>query len=747
MLQLPKGYYAVQSNLDQSQADCFTYQGVTYTAIQGVNLFATLSEANEMANELPEVILEGLPYERFSTPVLLFSEGRHCIDKFVFDKSLTLLGQGAGVNPNIPSMDPEEAPDLNPARREGESVLYGSYWWGSMKVEAADIERVIIDGFSSEYVRFRDLRKEGGRTSISIRNIIHISPCGFTLYYFLEPDSDSGLDREIQLRNIRVTEYDDLDYGGNFLQVCGGKVTLDGICYDTSCQIFGLTTISRNHSNCQTNVAISEYVITNSYFRNLKGEHGISTGCCNAGERAVNLTVRDSVFVNASREHEAPLRPHLPNERCRLRVFGCTFVDRRKNNGSAISILGPGTQVEIHDNRFDGFEAEWEREREVPITAPDYIKCLEEGSTTGTDDPHEVMEAACAGFQALDAIYEGTKAYYGDLHVHTACGGTSDGAYPMDKWPAKMDEMKLDFAAVVDHRQMRGFFLPEWDEERFIIGTEPGTAFLDLNACRHGQRSVHYNMLFPHKYGLAMVLANFPEFEFHGDELTGTFKYPHFTKARFSELTRYVQSIGGMMVHPHPKTMLSSDDPLDYYFGEHMYLETLYEGYMTHESFKNYDLWVKLLALGKHVYTACGSDTHGDVSNRVVATFYTREKSGKAFFDQMHSGDFTAGAVGMKMGIFNNSMCYPMGSEIAYEEGQMLLLRLDDFYEPAWKPNTAYELRIYTDQGLAYASIYNGKFPQAVALKVQKRLFYRAEVMDLTHGYRVAIGNPIWLDG
>ena len=38
-----------------------------------------------------------------------------------------------------------------------------------------------------------------------------------------------------------------------------------------------------------------------------------------------------------------------------------------------------------------------------------------------------------------------------------------------------------------------------------------------------------------------MVLANFPEYEFRGDELTGFFVYPNFTKERFGELTRYIQ--------------------------------------------------------------------------------------------------------------------------------------------------------------------------------------------------------------
>ncbi len=341
-------------------------------------------------------------------------------------------------------------------------------------------------------------------------------------------------------------------------------------------------------------------------------------------------------------------------------------------------------------------------------------------------------------------MYRGRKAYYGDLHVHTDCGGTSDGHYPMSDWVAELDRLDVDFAAVVDHRQMRGFFLPEWDEERFIIGTEPATRIKDME-CPYGKESIytsiHYNMLFPHKYGLAMVLANFPTFEFKGDELTGSFSYARFTKAEMEELFNYVKSIGGIMVHPHPKTMMSSYNPLDYYFGEGMFLETLYEAYDSNASFRNYNLWVELLAMGKKVYTSAGSDTHQAPQNACVSTFYTRKRSGRAFFDQMKTGDFAVGAFGMQMAIDDT----PMGGETAFKEGQTLHLRVADGFTHALKDNTAYELRVYTDQGLAYKSTFNGKCPQALALQVQNRKFYRAEVYDLTHNYRIAIGNPIWL--
>ena len=87
-----------------------------------------------------------------------------------------------------------------------------------------------------------------------------------------------------------------------------------------------------------------------------------------------------------------------------------------------------------------------------------------------------------------------------------------------------------------------------------------------------------------------------------------------------------------------------------------------------------------------------------------------------------------------------------MGRELAYRDGMKLTLRVDDAFAPAIEEDSCYELRIYTDKGLAYASYFDPKEPQAIALEVQKRRFYRAEVVNVTHGFRIAVGNPIWLD-
>ena len=744
MLTLPKGYYAVQADFENAQKDVFVFRGVTYAVQEGVNLFATLPDAEvriaEDGEPCPDTVLEGVPYESFDTPVVLFSFGEHRIDGYEFGGSRTLLGEGVGISPNLCSDG--EFPMLNPARAGEESVFYGGYSRGILTVRKNEVERVLIDGVTYKKARFFDYRTAGNCDSLMrFRNVIYRGPSSHIIHYFASPRADSGILREVRFEDCRIDHFDDMLQGGVFLYPNARRTVLEGFCCDGTSQVFGFTDIARTRSACSPNCDVTDIEIRRSHFRDLTGDHGISVNCHNAGNRAVNLTVEDTEFVNASREGEAPLHPHLVNGRCALRLRDCRFVDTR-GNSAAVLVRGEGENIEIENCTAEGFEALLERAVPVTKEPPRVIENRENDWQTNAKDPHTVIGTARADLSALDALYEGRTACYGDQHCHTNCGGRSDGKYPMSGWVAEMDRLSLDFAAIVDHRQMRGFFLPEWSEERFIYGTEPGSKLLDPNG-ELKKETFHYNMLFPHKYGLAMLLANFPEFEFQGDELTGSFQYPSFTRERIRALNDYIRSIGGVLVHAHPMSLLGSDDPLDYYFGEFSHLEVMVAAYHGHRSFKSYDLWLKILDSGKHMYAAGGSDTHGNVTNGCVSTVYSEGKNGAAYLRRIYVGDYTAGAVGIKMSIDG----VPMGSVTTYREGMTLSLRVGDFFAPAHKPETAYELRVYSDRGLCYASVFDGSEPQELSLAVQDRRFYRAEVFDLTHGYRVAVGNPIWLDG
>ena len=162
----------------------------------------------------------------------------------------------------------------------------------------------------------------------------------------------------------------------------------------------------------------------------------------------------------------------------------------------------------------------------------------------------------------------------------------------------------------------------------------------------------------------------------------------------------------------------------------------------TFGSLQNLRLWETLLKMGKRPRTVGCSDTHGAVSNRALTTVYARERKGAAFLREIREGDCTSGAIGIKMCISG----VRMGSSIAYREGLTLNIQVGDWYEPSFRPNTVYAVKVYTDQGLAYASEFDGREVQNLALAVQKRKYYRVEVTNESDGYVVGISNPIWLD-
>ena len=286
---------------------------------------------------------------------------------------------------------------------------------------------------------------------------------------------------------------------------------------------------------------------------------------------------------------------------------------------------------------------------------------------------------------------------------------------------------------------MRHYVLPCWDEQYLICGSEPGVTLNEPGRDPEA-RGLHYTMIFPDKTGLAQVMGAFPEFEFTGT-WDGHFKYFPFTLERMAELSEYIYSIGGLLSHAHPKQVMISDNPLDYYISEHTPLETIHGSAISYSAKQNRELWIQLLNLGKRVRTHGSSDSHGPVSNRGLTTVYAPRHYSTDIFNVIRSGDCTAGGVGIQMCIGDT----PMGSVAQYTPGSTLLLRLDHFHAAHLKADTVYCLKVYTDQGLAWAKEFDGS-AISVALPVLPRAYYRAEVTNESDGQLVALSNPIWLD-
>ena len=78
------------------------------------------------------------------------------------------------------------------------------------------------------------------------------------------------------------------------------------------------------------------------------------------------------------------------------------------------------------------------------------------------------IKANTTDIAQIDALYEGRNIYFGDMHNHSASGGTSDGKRPLSHWKGALEALKMDFVAILDHRQVRHMYLPEWEDGLFM---------------------------------------------------------------------------------------------------------------------------------------------------------------------------------------------------------------------------------------------------------------------------------------
>ncbi len=353
------------------------------------------------------------------------------------------------------------------------------------------------------------------------------------------------------------------------------------------------------------------------------------------------------------------------------------------------------------------------------------------------------MQITQQEIEYLESRYAGRRAYQGELHDHADTGGTSDGLRPLSHWRACMEALKMDFAAILDHKQVRHMYLPEWEDGLFLCGTEPGTDILDSQA---DYKETHYNMLFDSPKPLEELLAEFPEFEFTGGT-EGHFVYPNFNRERFGQLIDAVKEKGGLVVIPHPKQCMRSQYPLDYWYRDWTGLEVFYKDHRDIRPGKeytaaNYELWTTLLAMGKRLWCCAGGDGHAVCSDKALTTLYARERTNKAMMEPLRVGDFTCGAVGVRMCI-GDTLC---GGETEIA-GKRLLVSVSDFHSSVHIKGHTYWVNVLNAEGLVCSkelSYEDCKHPQYIAVDTVASDFYRVEVVDVTSQVRIALGNPIW---
>ena len=335
----------------------------------------------------------------------------------------------------------------------------------------------------------------------------------------------------------------------------------------------------------------------------------------------------------------------------------------------------------------------------------------------------------------LLGLYENRRPFHGEMHDHSASGGTSDGKCPFAEWPEKMKALKMDFAAILDHRQVRHMYLPEWEDGLFIPGTEPGTAISDSTA---PNAHMHYNILLPDRDLLEGLLNEFPEYEFTGG-VEGHFIYPEFTRERFGQLIDAVMARGGFFVHPHPKQVMISDNPLDYWFRDETGIEVFYMDMDSEHTKANYPLWLSLLAAGKRIFACAGGDKHAQPGVGALTTIYSEALASASILPHLRAGDFTCGPVGIRMCVGDTKT----GGQCAFE-GKKLTVCVSDFHESVKFENHSYRLDILTDEGVICSAPVSCREENFVSIDAPDCAFLRAEVFDETRGLRIAVGNPIW---
>lgn len=574
------------------------------------------------------------------------------------------------------------------------SVIQGSYYFGCLSMEGEVNGRFILDGLTLG-CRVSDMRTGGEDVFLWVKN------CRLTAAisgHLVAVGNCFPGDRHAILEYCTVDGTPSMNGEGSIFFVGSGGGCMRNCTVKNTSKFFGMSNYLQT-----ANTPLFDYDVIDCRFENCSSLRGFTF----VNPCGPVLFLR-CVFKNS---------PTISARNTDLIIDRCHF-DRDAEVVTNRPVNLSHTKVRI---------AEPPKRRTMPDPAIEYP----------VTDPH--AHASVSPASPLDRLYANRTCYHGDFHCHSNSGGTSDGKTPIEQYVSDMQKIGSDFAAIVDHRQMRHFFLPCWDEEYLICGTEPGHYLNDPTRPKIATK-MDYTMIFPDKTGLAKVMDAFPEFKFTGTKEEGSYQYWNPTPDRFRELSEFVYSIGGLVSHAHPKQLMVSDDPLDYYFGDHMAIETIHGDPNSMATRMNHQLYTDLLALGCKVKTHGSSDSHGKVAASGMTTVYAKRHHSTDIFNLIRAGDCNAGAVGIQMCIDDA----PMGSTTDYAPGKTLYVRVGDTHPGHVKPNTVYSFRLYTDRGLAFVHEYMGE-DLAFAFPIESRKFYRVEIYNESDDHLIALSNPIWL--
>lgn len=351
--------------------------------------------------------------------------------------------------------------------------------------------------------------------------------------------------------------------------------------------------------------------------------------------------------------------------------------------------------------------------------------------------------AAFASDEEINAIeekYKGRKVYHGEMHDHSDSGGTSDGGCTLAEWKKMLADLNMDFAAILDHRQVRHMFLPDFDKNIFVCGSEPGTVITDSRATG---KEVHYNMIVPNPETLMAILEDIPECKYEGGP-EGHFSYPYYTKERFCEIIDIVKEHGGFFVIPHPKQVTISEYDDDYWYRDGVGMEVFYVDMECSYTKENYPLWIRLLQAGKRIFVCAGCDKHNRASDKALTTIYAEPKStiSEALVPVLCTGDFTCGSVGIRM-MAGDTLS---GGSCVFN-GQRLVIAVGDYHTSVMDPSHKFRFDIFAgEECISSNEVFCDK-TSYFSLDMKEDIpYYRTELWDLDRGCRIALGNPVWND-
>ena len=370
----------------------------------------------------------------------------------------------------------------------------------------------------------------------------------------------------------------------------------------------------------------------------------------------------------------------------------------------------------------------------------------------GENAPEEASYIATAEDAAqLDSLYGGRTAFHGELHDHSDSGGTSDGKQPLSVWKATMPGVGMDYAAILDHRQVLHMYLDVWDDTFFIGGSEAATTITDRP---EDVNRYHYNMVFAEPEGLEYIVTNFTEYKFRewteqdregcGGQLH--FNYPPMSAARFNEVITAVKEQGGLFVIPHPCSTNENvpKNGMELYFQDYVGYEVFYgcgmEDSNNWKTEANYKLWTDMLSNGARVWASAGNDNHKLPQAKCLSTVYSEEGKASSHIQHLRVGDFTAGPIGGQMCIGDT----PMGNTGSFENNRVVF-RVGDFHQDIGIEKYTFAVKLLTDKGEVFTYEMKGNETVTFAVDADPMVrFYRVEIFNKSLNKLTALGNPIW---